>query len=205
MIISPKYAIDQGWLTWDATITNIDKYLQPNALDFDCTSIALLDDRSDAFLSEDGKQMRRLVPQTPIRHEQFGDVWHLRNGMCYDFSSNFHVKLPVGVAAELVIRSTLNRSGIFLTSGLYDSGFNGHIAGMLRISGGDLYLAPNTRIGQVKFVRSEDSGKVYAGGYNHDAGTHWTDATTDTTRQLEQAHVISADHQGPPAGRQSFI
>lgn len=205
MFISPKTAIDEGWLTWYDTITDIEKYLQPNALDFDCASISLLDDRSDAFLTETSKRMRRLVPQNPIHHSEAGDVWYLRNGQCYDFSSNFHVKLPAGVAAELIIRSSLNRSGIFLTSGLYDSGFEGHIAGVLRIHGGDFHIAPNTRIGQIKFIRSEDSGKVYAGGYNHAAGTHWTDATTDTTRQLEQAHVITADHQGPPAGRQSFV
>lgn len=205
MFISPKTAIDQGWLTWNDKITDIEKYLQPNALDFDCASIALLDDRSPAFLSEAKKVMRRQVTQTPQDHEEFGNAWRLLNGQCYDFSSNFHVTLPPGVAAELVIRSTLNRCGIFLTSGLYDSGFNGHVAGLIRVSGGDFHLAPNTRIGQIKFVRSEDSGKVYAGGYNHEAGTHWTDATTDTTRQLEQAHVITADHQGPPAGRQSFI
>lgn len=205
MIISPKVAIEQGWLTWNASITDIDKYIQPNALDFDVASVALLDDRSDAFLSETNKKMRRQVPQTTIEHEEYGTVWRLLNGQVYDFSSNFHVKLPAGVAAKLIIRSTLNRSGIFLTSGLYDSGFNGHVAGALRVSGGDFYLAPNTRIGQIEFVRSEDSGKLYAGGYNHEAGTHWTDPTTDTTRQLEQATTIAADHQSPPAGRQSFI
>jgi deoxycytidine triphosphate deaminase len=205
MIISPKAAIDQGWLSWTDQITDLNKYLQPNALDFDCATIALLDDRSDAMLSESGKKMRRLVQQNPISHDEYGTVWHLRNGCCYDFSSNFHVKLPAGVAADLIIRSTLNRSGVFLTSGLYDSGFNGGVCGMLRISGGDFYLAPNTRIGQIKFVRSEDSGQLYAGGYNHAEGTHWTDPTTDTVKQLERAHNITADHQGVPAGRQSFI
>jgi deoxycytidine triphosphate deaminase len=205
MIISPKVAIEQGWLTWNSSITDIDNYIQPNAVDFDAAQVALLDDRSEACLTETMKVHRRQVIQTPVNHTEYGTVWRLMNGQVYDFSSNFHVKLPAGVAARLIIRSTLNRSGIFLTSGLYDSGFNGHIAGALRVFGGDFYLAPNTRIGQIEFVRSEDSGKLYAGGYNHEAGTHWTDPTTDTTRQLERAHSIPADHQGRPAGQQSFI
>jgi deoxycytidine triphosphate deaminase len=205
MFISPKTAIEQGWLTWNDKIVDINKHIQPNALDFDCASISLLDDRSPAFLSESGKKMRTQVKQSPVTDPEFGEVWHLRNGWCYDFSSNFHVKLPAGVAAMLIIRSTLNRNGVFLTSGLYDSGFDGNIAGLLRISGGDFYLAPNTRIGQIKFIRSEDSGIMYAGGYNHQAGTHWTDATADTTKQLEQATSIGADYTGRPAGTQSFI
>jgi len=44
---------------------------------------------------------------------------------------------------------------------------------MLRVHGGAFNLAPNTRIGQIKFVRSENSGILYAGGYNHAQGTHW--------------------------------
>jgi deoxycytidine triphosphate deaminase len=176
MFINPKKAIEEGWVRWNVdVITDIDKYIQPNALDFDVAQIYELDKSTPAFLSESGKKIRASEELPTIGHPEFGEVWHLHDGNCYDFSSNFHVTLPAGVAAMLIVRSTLNRSGIFLTSGLYDSGFEGSVAGMLRIHGGDLHLAPNTRIGQIKFIRSEDSGIVYAGGYNHKEGTHWTD------------------------------
>lgn len=209
MFISPHIAIQQGWLTWNTkVIPNIEKYIQPNAIDFDCASLYMLDDRSQAMLSEDRKVMRRIVEQNTIQHETYGNVWDLRSGMCYDFVSNFHVQLPAGVAADLIIRSTLNRCGLFLTSGLYDSGFNGHVAGVLRVCGGDFNLAPNTRIGQIRFIRSEDSGKLYEGGYNHPPGTHWSgnsDNSGNTIKQLEQSTVISADHTGSVAGQQSFV
>lgn len=207
MIISPVTAVESGWVTWNNNIDSIDKYIQPNALDFDCASIFFLDDRHPAYLSEDRKVMRRLVQQFPQHMPDQDELfWHLHNNQCYDFTSNFHVKLPAGVAARLIIRSTLNRCGVFLTSGLYDSGFDGHIAGMLRIQGGDFNLAPNTRIGQIEFVRSEDSGKLYAGGYNHKAGTHWTAETAPgIAQQLEQASAIQGDSGGKIAGQQSFI
>lgn len=176
MFINPKTAIAEGWITWNDNVTDIEKHIQPNAIDFDCATIFALDDETPAFLSEDSKKMRLITKVSPAWHDMFAhNVWTLQNNKCYDFASNFRVTLPPGVAAELIVRSTLNRNGVFLTSGLYDSGYDGTLAGMLRISGGDFVLAPNTRIGQIKFIRSEESGVVYAGGYNHAAGTHWTD------------------------------
>lgn len=177
MIISPNTAISEGWITWNDSIGNIEKYIQPNAIDFDVSRIFELDDSSIAYLSEESKIIRSSKEISPIEKPHYNEkVWHLYHNKCYDFTSNFHVKLPAGVAAILIVRSTLNRSGIFLTSGLYDSGYNGSVAGMLRIHGGDLFLAPNTRIGQIKFIRSEDSGIMYTGGYNHSANSHWTES-----------------------------
>ncbi|MCK9369711.1 hypothetical protein M0R04_07365 [Candidatus Dojkabacteria bacterium] len=176
MLISPKTAIDNGWVTWNDKVTDIKKYIQPNALDFDCGILMHMPNPEDryAFLSEDSKSMaawRKLEPQT---NDTYGLVWCLEPDNCYDFTSNFYVNLPEGVAAELVIRSTLNRNGTFLTSGLYDSGFVGNIAGMLHNRGCKILLAPNTRIGQIKFVQSDSVG-LYTGGYNTEVDTHWSE------------------------------
>ncbi|MGZ8924574.1 MAG: dCTP deaminase domain-containing protein [Nitrososphaeraceae archaeon] len=175
MLINPKIAIQEGWITWNENIIDIEKYVQPNAMDFDCAKISSLNTNDDAFLNEDSKKMRGQQEVNPIYHTEYGNVWLLKNFSCYDFMSNFYVQLPAGVAAELIIRSSLNRNGTFLTSGLYDAGFQGHIAGTLRVGGGDMYLAPNTRIGQIKFVKSDISNVLYAGGYNHEQGTHWSE------------------------------
>jgi deoxycytidine triphosphate deaminase len=175
MFISPKTAIQEGWVKWNDVVTDIEKYVQPNALDFDCARIFRPETYSDAYLSESKKQIRKYVELEPLMKIGDEPAWELINGQGYDFSSNFHVTLPEGVAAQLIIRSTLNRSGVFLTSGLYDSGFDGAIAGVLRISNGHFTLAPNTRIGQILFIKSE-AGGLYAGGYNHAQGTHYTEA-----------------------------
>jgi deoxycytidine triphosphate deaminase len=175
MLISPKIAIKEGWVTWNEVVTDIEKHIQPNALDFDCARIFRPETYSDAYLSEKTKKIRKYVELTPDADIEGEPAWSLINGQAYDFSSNFHVTLPEGVAAQLIIRSTLNRSGVFLTSGLYDSGFVGQVAGMLRIANGLFFLAPNTRIGQIMFIKS-DAGGLYAGGYSHAAGTHYTEA-----------------------------
>lgn len=179
MLISPKTAIKEGWVTWNDVVTDIDKYVQPNALDFDCARVFSPYVESPAYLSEKTKKIRQYYELSPTTAIDGDPAWELFDGKGYDFSSNFHVTLPEGVAAELIIRSTLNRSGVFLTSGLYDSGFSGQVAGMLRISNGTFKLAPNTRVGQIKFLKS-DAGGLYAGGYNHAADTHWTDGLPTT-------------------------
>lgn len=176
MFINPKTAIKEGWITWNETaIPDIEKYIQPNAIDFDCSRVFALNQNDVAYLSETQKKVRGSAPMDLIVDPTIGLCWALEQGHCYDFVSNFHCKLPQGVAAELIIRSTLNRSGVFLTSGLYDSGFQGDVCGMLRVHGGAFNLAPNTRIGQIKFIRSEDSGILYSGGYSHKQGTHWSE------------------------------
>jgi deoxycytidine triphosphate deaminase len=175
MLISPKIAIKEGWVTWNEVVTDIEKHVQPNALDFDCARIFRPETYSTAYLSETKKQIRKYTEMEADVKIGEDPAWELINGQGYDFSSNFHVTLPEGVAAQLIIRSTLNRSGVFLTSGLYDSGFSGQVAGVLRISNGHFTLAKNTRIGQIMFIKS-DAGGLYAGGYNHAAGTHYTEA-----------------------------
>lgn len=176
MFISPKTAIKEGWVTWNDVVTDIEKYIQPNALDFDCARIFRPETYSTAYLSETKKLIRKYVEMQADTQIGEDPAWELINGQGYDFSSNFHVTLPEGVAAQLIVRSTLNRSGVFLTSGLYDQGFSGQIAGMLRIANGHFTLAKNTRIGQIMFIKSESAGFLYAGGYSHAAGTHYTEA-----------------------------
>jgi len=173
MLIDPQTALDEGWLTYLPSLeVSIDKCVQPNAIDFDCITLMELNTESPAFLSERSKVLRT-HKEVPLVVTDAGSYWTLKSGCRYDFTSSFHVKLGQGVAAELIIRSTLNRCGVFLTSGLYDSGYEGMVAGVLHVTAGDFNLAPGTRIGQLKLIRSDASGRNYAGGYNHAAGTTW--------------------------------
>ena len=50
--------------------------------------------------------------------------------------SDFFVTVPAGLAAFLIVRSTLNRNGIFITSGLYDQGFSNNIGFVMQKSDG---------------------------------------------------------------------
>ena len=51
-------------------------------------------------------------------------------------------------AGWVITRSTLNRNGLFLTSGLYDTGYHGVMAGVLHVGIGPARIKQGTRIGQ---------------------------------------------------------
>lgn len=51
-------------------------------------------------------------------------------------------------AGWVITRSTLNRNGVFLTTGLYDSGYNGVMAGVMHVTCGPARIKKGTRIGQ---------------------------------------------------------
>lgn len=75
-------------------------------------------------------------------------------------------KIVVGEneAGWVITRSTLNRNGVFLTSGLYDTGYDGVMAGMMHVTCGPMRIAKGTRIGQYLSFDAESLHK-YDGDY----------------------------------------
>ena len=67
-------------------------------------------------------------------------------------------------AGWVITRSTLNRNGLFLTSGLYDSGYNGVMAGVLHVTITTARIKKGTRIGQYLNFDAE-SLSLYDGDY----------------------------------------
>lgn len=170
MFINPKTAIEKGWITG---IANPDKQVQPNAIDFTADQ-AFEVSHFDFYISESGKQMRGgepLATRTTFFEPENKESFIIPGRDMLDFLSDVYVELPEGVAAQLVIRSTLSRNGLLLTSGLYDSGFKGHIGFLLHnLHEYDAIIAKGTRVGQIVFIAADSAG-TYAGGYNHVAGT----------------------------------
>jgi deoxycytidine triphosphate deaminase len=74
------------------------------------------------------------------------------------------IKVGEGEAGWVITRSTLNRNGVFLTSGLYDSGYHGVMAGVMHVTCGPMKIKPGTRIGQYLSFDSEALSK-YDGSY----------------------------------------
>lgn len=171
MFINPKTAIESGWIKFPKNYTQeqIDKTIQPNALDFSLDRVFTADSDKPFVLSETSKQMR---PQQEL-HVDDGEFFTIGANSWVDCMSDYHVTVPEGVAAFLIVRSTLNRNGLFVTSGLYDSGFSNYVGWVLHNRGGDARIAKGTRVGQLVFVKSEISGLLYSGGYNG-TGQHWS-------------------------------
>ena len=67
-------------------------------------------------------------------------------------------------AGWVITRSTLNRNGVFITSGLYDSGYHGVMAGAMHVTTGPMWLRRGTRVGQFLLFKSQ-ALKKYDGDY----------------------------------------
>ncbi len=178
MLINPKIAIENKWITHSECTTLDDwkerKFISPNAIDFTVDTLFNINEDNPFVISEDRKIMRGGETFTDNQYGSYngeGNYWRIFPHTVVDFMSDVYVDLPEGIAATLIIRSTFNRNGLFLTSGLYDSGFKGHIAGTIHNRSGFAFIAPGTRLGQICFWKSDSVG-MYMGGYNHEQGTH---------------------------------
>lgn len=96
----------------------------------------------------------------------------LRPGEIIMLTSNEIVKIPSGVAALLTLRSSVGRSGIFLThAGYGDPGFCGTWTFVIKNESCWGYcLKPETSIAQLIFFRCEAGDDVYAGKYQNQHG-----------------------------------
>jgi len=77
-----------------------------------------------------------------------------------------------GEAGWVITRSTLNRNGCFITSGLYDSGYHGVMAGVLHVTTDTARIKQGTRVGQYLSFDAEALHKYdgdYGIGKAHDA------------------------------------
>ena len=176
MFISPKTAIQEGWVTHPNCKVIEDwfdhKFLNPNALDFTLDAVYTIASANAFIIDEENKMMRGGAPHLPIADRVTSkEYWFMKGKSVYDCMSDLYVEVPEGVACQLIIRSTFSRNGLFLTSGLYDSGFKGNIGFAIHNNcEGIMKVGVGTRIGQIIFVESASEG-VYAGQYNHEAGT----------------------------------
>lgn len=176
MFINPRIAIQEGWVTG---IADEETQVQPNAIDFTLDKIFVIEERNDFVISEAGKKMRGGAQLGTVPDRRTGaNFWHLMSRTSYDGMSNVFVRVPENVVVELIIRSTFNRNGIFLTSGLYDSGFEGNIGFVLHNMSGGAVIGEGTRVGQVKFIEAQ-SADMYKGGYNTAVGQHWSEGEND--------------------------
>lgn len=137
--------------------------VQPNAIDLKVESLKLIDDTTTFVIDEDKKLHRG---SKPVSTE--GGYWTLESGKRYEVIFEGIVNIAEGEAGWVITRSTLNRNGLFLTSGLYDSGYKGVMAGCLHVTSGPALIKKGTRLGQFILFDAE-SLSSYDGDYGVDS------------------------------------
>jgi deoxycytidine triphosphate deaminase len=140
-------------------LTNVQqKDVQPNAVDLRLDKVFKIN--NDLFVLSEGSKVHRTTEPVPLIDE---DWYRLEPGH-YEVTMENIISVGEGEAGWVITRSTLNRNGLFLTSGLYDSGYSGAMAGVLHVTCGPTLIQKGTRIGQYLSFDSE-CVKLYDGSY----------------------------------------
>ena len=130
---------------------------QPNAIDLRLGKVFAINN-SLFELSEEGKRHRGTTEIIPLL-----DWYYLEEGT-YEVVMENLVTVGADEAGWVITRSTLNRNGVFITSGLYDSGYNGVMAGAMHVRGGPVRIQKGTRVAQFLLFKAE-ALTLYNGSY----------------------------------------
>lgn len=141
-----------------SSLSEIDEdSIQPNAIDLRLDRVFTMD--GPFQLDEDNKKHRNKTEMI-----LFDNEYYLLAPGAYEITFKGIVTMGHDEAGYVITRSTLNRNGVFITSGLYDSGYEGSMAACLHVSGGPFIVKPGTRLGQFILWKSQ-AVSSYDGDY----------------------------------------
>ena len=142
-----------------STLTAVrDEDVQPNAVDLRPDKVFRLS--HSTFKIDEKEKIHR--GSIEMKADTLG-YFNLAEGH-YEVIMENGITVGAGEAGWVITRSTLNRNGVFLTSGLYDTGYEGVMAGVLHVTCGPMRIARGTRIGQYLSFNAEALHQ-YAGSY----------------------------------------
>jgi deoxycytidine triphosphate deaminase len=140
-------------------LTNVvDEDIQPNAVDLRLDKVFQIQPNIFEISNEHKihRGSKELIPDT------YG-YFTLYPG-AYEIVMENIIHVGEGEAGWVITRSTLNRNGCFITSGLYDSGYHGVMAGVLHVTVDTAKIKKGTRVGQYLSFDAE-ALKMYDGSY----------------------------------------
>jgi deoxycytidine triphosphate deaminase len=124
--------------------------VQPNAIDLRLKKVFQISSDDVFSIDEKHKKHRATIELQPDENGYF----NLSPGH-YEVVMENEVNIGAGEAGWVITRSTLNRNGVFITSGLYDSGYNGVVAGVMHVNVGQMRVQVGTRVAQFLLFKAE--------------------------------------------------
>jgi len=156
--------------------------IQPNAVDLRLKKLFKI--RSSTFTIDEDTKIHRGVYEAKLDGQGYYTV---PEGV-YEVTMMNEIEVGDNEAGWVITRSTLNRNGVFLTSGLYDTGYNGVMAAVLHVTCGTFRVKPGTRIGQYLCFDSEALSK-YNGSYGK--GSEHDKKYEDSSQQITASEIDS--------------
>lgn len=153
MIISPKTIVGEQIVS---QLLSIENQVQQNGIDLTIANIQKM-----AGICQLYRDSRKTPELEDVDFDENECV--LLYPGTYDVTFNEYVAIPNEMCAQIIQRSTLNRTGNFITSGLYDAGFENHIGCVLHVTN-PISLQRGARLAQIVFSVAEE-GELYNGIY----------------------------------------
>lgn len=142
-----------------STLTNVQpEDVQPNAVDLRLGKVLWI--ASNTFTIDEDQKIHRGTVEMRLDDDGY---YRLEPGH-YEVVMENKITVGDGEAGWVITRSTLNRNGVFLTSGLYDAGYKGTMAGVMHVTIGPMRIKPGTRIGQYLSFEAQTL-HLYNGSY----------------------------------------
>lgn len=126
-----------------STLTGVQEGdIQPNAVDLRLDKVFQIN--NTVFeIDNDTKVHRGSIQLLPD-----ADGWFELAPGGYEVVMENIIQVGVDEDGFVITRSTLNRNDVFLTSGLYDTGYHGVMAACMHVGSGIMRIKQGTRIGQ---------------------------------------------------------
>jgi deoxycytidine triphosphate deaminase len=139
--------------------------VQPNAVDLRLGKVLWI--ASNLFTIDEEQKVHR----GSVEMKTDDDGYYRLEPGHYEVVMENKITVGEGEAGFVITRSTLNRNGVFLTSGLYDTGYSGVMAGVMHVSIGPMKIKPGTRVGQYLSFNAQSLSSYngsYGDGKDHD-------------------------------------
>ena len=138
--------------------------VQPNAIDLRVDKLYAFDMDTTFELGEldDGTEHKKHIKIHECKPNK--DGWWDLHMRCYQVVFEGNITVGEDEAGFVITRSTLNRTGLMVRSGLYDSGYSGVMAGFLDNMFGTAKIRRGARLGQFLLFKAE-SLLQYDGDY----------------------------------------
>lgn len=135
--------------------------IQPNAVDLTLDEVFAFSEDSVFEIDNEMKVHRKQHPVDVL--DSNANTFVLTPG---SYRIVFKEKINIGdqEAGFVVPRSTFIRNGVFIHSGLYDSGYTGRMEAGMNVTAGCMNIKKNTRIGQILIFDAE-ALHLYDGDY----------------------------------------
>lgn len=132
--------------------------VQPNAVDLRLGKVYRLG--RDAFTISNDKKVHREL--TEVKPNASG--WFMLEPGYYNIEYENLIRVSEGESGFVITRSTLIRNGVYLTTGLYDSGYKGKMVSGMHVTTGNMFVEKGTRLGQYLCFEAE-AVHLYDGDY----------------------------------------